>query len=512
MSAPGHPPCRALAVASILSSLLLWPGLARAQPAPEAPKSTSEPSPKPPDSPQAQQESAKTAPPKQKPLPPGQQRPVPDYDGRGEEPTTAGDVLIWVPRVALSPLYLVSEFVVRRPLGWVTTMAEKEELPALLVDFFTFGPDRYAGIIPTGIVDFGFRPSIGVYFFYNDFLVEDNFLRVRAAWGGPDWRQLLIGERIEFNSDHELLFRFEYLQRPDWVFHGFGPDSPDSLESRFLRREITTRAEYSAKTWRSSSLHAQIGVRDARYDLGDGCCDDPSVQSRVDGGAYPEPPGGADGFFVLSSGLEAVLDTREPRHQEDLPDGSDFVQPPGTGVRLALRGKHHLGLDERAPFAGAAPDTYHWVNYGATLGGYVDLTGQQRTVGLSLIADFADPIKADGEIPFDEQVSLGGGRPLHGFLDGRFRDRSAVAAVVDYHWPIWVWLDGVMHYGMGNVFGAHLEGFDFDKLRSSFGIGFSANTARDHVFQLLLGFGTETVEDGMAIEDVRFMLGATHGF
>ena len=55
----------------------------------------------------------------------GPDRPVPDYDGRGEEPTDAGDVLLWVPRILVSPLYLTTEFLLRRPLGFVISEAEE---------------------------------------------------------------------------------------------------------------------------------------------------------------------------------------------------------------------------------------------------------------------------------------------------------------------------------------------------------------------------------------------------
>ena len=32
----------------------------------------------------------------------GDERPVPDYDGRGDDPTTPGDVAIWVPRLMIA--------------------------------------------------------------------------------------------------------------------------------------------------------------------------------------------------------------------------------------------------------------------------------------------------------------------------------------------------------------------------------------------------------------------------
>ena len=54
-----------------------------------------------------------------------QKRKLPDYDGRGGTPQTPGQKALWVPRILLSPLYFVSEFVIRRPLGAAITAAEK---------------------------------------------------------------------------------------------------------------------------------------------------------------------------------------------------------------------------------------------------------------------------------------------------------------------------------------------------------------------------------------------------
>ena len=65
----------------------------------------------------------------------------PDYDGRPSEPSHPSGAL-WVPRVVLFPLWAVSEYVIRRPLGWVTTEAERANIQTLLLDFFTFGPDH----------------------------------------------------------------------------------------------------------------------------------------------------------------------------------------------------------------------------------------------------------------------------------------------------------------------------------------------------------------------------------
>src|SRR5215471_10789725 len=48
-------------------------------------------------------------------------RDVPDYDGRGNPDADAGSWALWIPRVVLSPLYVVNEYVLRRPVGALVT-------------------------------------------------------------------------------------------------------------------------------------------------------------------------------------------------------------------------------------------------------------------------------------------------------------------------------------------------------------------------------------------------------
>lgn len=440
------------------------------------------------------------------PLPPidrDEKRPVPDYDGRGEEPTTAGDVLVWAPRVLLSPLYLVSEFVVRRPLGAFVTWAEREQIPALLINVFTFGPEQNAGIVPTGLIDFGFRPSIGLYFFYNDWIPDHN-LRARAATAGPGWLMLNLRDRLVLGEEDEISLGAGFVRRSDWVFHGLGPRSP-SERYRFASTTLQADLTYQARLWRSSGFTSFVGVRRTTFDPEEGCCDT-TVETGMARGLLAEPPGLMKGYTLFLSGLSADLDTRSPR------DGSGPIGPAGHGVRLNLRGEHAAAIGRQQAFSYSEPERYHFVKYGATLTGYLDITGLQRVLSLSAIVDFADPLRDDGNIPFTEQITLGGERPMVGYLAGRLVDRSSAVARLDYTWPIWVWLDGALHYELGNVFGERLQGFELDQLRNSFGMGMRASSSSDHVFELLLAFGTETFAAGSQVENVRFVLGATSGF
>lgn len=442
-------------------------------------------------------------------------RPLPDYDGRGDEPTDAGDVALWVPRILLSPAYVVSEYLVRWPLGKVVTWAEKNDLPALMIDFFTFGPERKAGIVPTALIDFGLRSSVGLYFFWDDYVAHGQDLRLRAATGGSHWFLVNAAHRTWLDyakEDTSVEARFEYRRRPDFVHHGVGPRAEDEVESVYEAQRIEGGLKFRSRYWRSSSVETYLAVRDESfYDTG--CCwpEDVRLGTRVAQGSLPFPPGFDDGYTVFLQRAQASLDTRQLR-DEHVGEGSDYVSPPGTGLRLALRGQLAEGLRATPPLSLNAPDRHYWVSYGATLGGFLDLDDHQRVVGLSAIVDFADPLLDQTVIPFNELVSLGGERPMRGFLEGRLLGRSSLVWRFEYRWPVWVWLDGTAHYSVGNVFGEHLEDFDAELLRQSFGLGVRSIAARDHSFEVLLAFGTRPFDEGGTIENVRFVLGTSSGF
>jgi len=68
-----------------------------------------------------------------------EKRKLPNYDGRAEAPATAGEVVLWIPRVVFFPIYLVTEYLLRAPIGLLASSAEKSNWPAAVISFFTFG-------------------------------------------------------------------------------------------------------------------------------------------------------------------------------------------------------------------------------------------------------------------------------------------------------------------------------------------------------------------------------------
>jgi hypothetical protein len=424
---------------------------------------------------------------KRPPVPPGEsaERTLPEYDPRAKH-TTVGDVAIWVPRVVFFPAYLVTEYVVRKPIGWLVATTERKQWH---VKVFNFLPtdDHKAGVFPTALIDFGFKPSVGLYGFADDFIVNKNDVRAHFGTWGPRWINAGITDRVRMGGGATVGVVASYLHRPDQVFYGLGPRSSDRLESRYTQQITDVGLEYTVPIGHWSFFRARSGFRNGRFES-EGCCGT-ELAARVAAGELTLPPG-FDGYSIGYQSLLVAVDTRNKR---------PF---PETGVRVELAAE-----DMQQPQAHGN----NFVRWGGILGGYLDL-GRARTIALITTVRFVDSISGNGEIPFAEQVVLGGWRQMRGFLAGRLIDRSAAVAELEYRWPVWVWLDGTLQASLGNVFGPHLENFSTKLLRLSTGIGLRSNGSPDHSFEILTGFGTETFEDGLRISSFRLVVGGTRGF
>jgi hypothetical protein len=416
-------------------------------------------------------------------------RRLPDYDGRGGTPQTPARKALWLPRLLLSPLYFVSEFVVRRPLAFVITAAEKAELPKALYDFFAFGPEHKAGIVPIALVDFGFEPSVGLYGFWDDAGFKGHQLRLRGATWGKDWLSTTATERVKFSDRIELALTATATRRPDYAFYGIGPDSRNGDLTRYTSDSIDTHFESRLTFAQTSLLETSAGYRGASFGHSNYSAGN-SLDDVVAAGKLAEPPGLRDGFRAPFAHARLVLDSRKKT-------GS------ASGGRLEVLGEQGVDL-KNAPASG-------WLSYGATVGGFVDLRHSGRIIGLSVSMLLADPL-GDRPVPFTELVTLGGPNLMPGFRAGRLYDRSAAVATLRYSWPIWVWLDGSLQVATGNVFGARFDGFRAGRGRLSTAIGIESSGSRDSIFQALVGFGTETFESGAKLASLRVVLGARSGF
>ncbi|MEZ4269378.1 MAG: hypothetical protein R3F39_23715, partial [Myxococcota bacterium] len=258
------------------------------------------------------------------PAPPPK-RAVPDYDGRGDDPTTARDVLLWVPRVAVSPLYAVSEFVLRRPLVFLLTEAERKSWPEKIANFFRFGPGDNAIIYPTLVLDFGFRANGGLVFNWRDIGERHHRLSVKAATGGPRWFSAGASHGMPLRRGGSFGLDIAFITRPDYEFHGLSGAAGDP---RGGRPELDSEAREA--TYGASHLEGGLSLGKSFLERSDvasstsirwvhfqrpsrTCCGETSIAQRVAEGAYDLPPGFASGYLVLQQHLGFHFDTRPPR-------------------------------------------------------------------------------------------------------------------------------------------------------------------------------------------------------
>lgn len=417
-------------------------------------------------------------------------RTLPDYGNRGKEPTTPGDVALWVPRVILSPVYLVTEYGIRWPLGKLISAAERADLPETLYNFFFFGPNHSAGFAPIAFIDFGFRPSVGLYAFWDDAGFKGHELRFHGTTGGSGWFAGVLTERVAFHGDDSLTLTLAGVTRPDRAYFGIGPDTLQSNISRYGEKRFDANLVADFRLWRASRIETSLGVRSLDFRRGS-WEEDPATQDSVAAGVFSQPPGLAQGYTAQTSGVRLAFDNR-------LPSPAD-----GSGVRLEVEAEQGTDI-RREPGAS-------WLRYSATAGAFWDLNGRNRVLSLSVATLFVDSLN-HREVPFSELVTLGGAGPMRGFYPGRLRDKSAAVATLKYRWPIWVWLDGSLQAAVGNVFGDHLQQLEWSRFRFSSAIGFESVGSRDGSFELLAGIGTETFDHGTQITSGRVLIGTNRGF
>lgn len=418
-------------------------------------------------------------------------RRVPNYSGL-TEPTSTRDALLWIPRVALSPLYLATEYGVRRPLGFLLSGAERANLPQFLYDLFFFGPEHKVALLPIAFVDFGFYPSAGLYFFWKDLPREGDELRVRAATWGERWLSGSVSQRLRLSADTDFLLHATGARRPDYRYFGVGADSRKQDATRYGASRYELGATVKVALGGLSTFSAGAGYRRVHFHRGHGFDEDPRLDDEIAAGRMTAPAGYAAGYSLLYYRAALTLDSRRPRPASQ------------SGVRVELQGEL---MSRVAPRADAS-----FVRYGASTAGFWDIAHSGRVLSLSLSTTFVDPLQGGQSVPFTELAALGGDERMRGFQPGRLYGRSSVVASVRYRWPISVWLDGSLQIAAGNVFDAHLQDFSIDRLRLSGAIGVESVGAPDSSFEIVLGAGTETFAHGTQISSVRLIAGTNHGF
>lgn len=413
--------------------------------------------------------------------------PVQDY-GRPKAKAPASHALDWPARVVMFPPWLVMQVLVRQPIGALVRGVESSETVQKAHDSSSDGPLKQLTILPAARIDVGMKPLVGLNASWR---YRKNELGLQASTWGVGYVLARLGERYAFRPGQEASLDASVSRRKDMPFYGLGPRSLEADRSRFEQSAFRMQAGYSAEFWRSSRLKAAFGGRGLWFGP-DACCDDVSTRESVARGQLRAP--GLDQDYAASfQRVELLLDTRPIT--------------PTRGVAFRFEGF------EEASFAFAGTDNGQprrsWIQYGGALGGTIDLTGTRRILAVTAHARFADPLR--GEVPFTDQAILGGDELMPGFLRGRLVDRSALVTTVQYTWPFWTFLDGMLHGAVGNVYGPHLQNVDVRSMRYSAGVGVRTKGNPASRFEALFAVGSTPFDQGGTIDSIRFSIGTQHG-
>lgn len=433
------------------------------------------------------------------PLPPRDGEPPPkdqawddDYDGR-RYPTRSEDVLVWIPRGLLLPAHLALEYLVRLPLIGAITAAEEQRVFEHAVDLFTFA-DGDAAVFPTAFYDSGRGAWAAANMFYNNAWVDGHRLDALAGLGSNGWYQLSVGDQWSLFEDDAGRLRVDAVRAndPTLAFAGVGPRADIDDQVFYSEARTAVAVELAVAFEGLSTLRLSTGLRQSELSGGRR----PSISGRGSTFDAAQLPGFGDAYTLASAGLAFELDSRSPERS--------FT--PGSGVRLEGFGSVHLSSDSAE---------YRFIRYGVRPIVFWDITGVNHVLALSV---YAHALHNGGPaaLPVHELVAIGGNDHMRGFLLGRFRGQSALVHALAYTWPVLFFADGLLFMELGNAFEGFFERFSYAQLCADAGFGLRTSFSRDFGINLLLAFGTNRLgrwdDDGLDVQNVRFVVGATHAF
>ena len=191
-------------------------------------------------------------------------RPPQDYGAPAEE-TTAGDVVAWPIRVVLFPLWLVTEFLVRRPIGFLVQGVETGRWIQKAEDVFTVGHRHSTGgqfsILPSALVDVGMKTRVGFNAHWKYLIHDHNSARLHFATWGADFTSMRGRDTYELSSESALFLDGSLVRASDNAFSGIGPFSRQDARTRYASTEGQVAIGHELDPWRSSAVRTRAGVR-----------------------------------------------------------------------------------------------------------------------------------------------------------------------------------------------------------------------------------------------------------
>jgi len=380
------------------------------------------------------------------------------YDHRPPPDDSDAEAARWVPRVLLSPIWLLA--------------AAGREITRLILE--PVGPPpsspdtlepgtRPIEVLPVIRLETDRSAAVGVQVV----LRADDVLAARFATQHWDDRRLESWAELRWQPIDALTIGLEgdAGTRADLQLHGLGWNSRDDQRTDYRHVRGGGRLWIAHRAFAASELTLSGRVTHHRF-------------SREGSNARPLPP--APGFDRGATVAAPRLSWRVDQRAADRAGAGGVAFDLGVDFGADLEGDARwLGLEASAA-ATVAFSSHHDV----TLGGYAAIT--------EALTD-APPV-------FAELPTLGGdpGR-LAGFVRGRLYGYSAVVASLRYRWGIATTLDASLFVEAGNVFGAGFDDLTLERARLSFGFGLDSLGGDSHRLGIVAALATDPLVDGGAI-------------
>ena len=339
-----------------------------------------------------------------------------------DEPPASTDLLL-VPRLAVAGAAI--------PVRVGLELYERHHLRARVVDIL-FDDRRIFGLYPALGYESGFGPSLGARFVHRDIDGRGGRLRLGADYGGEPYQGVNGSLRVTPLAALPLRVHLSasYRRQPRSRFFGVGNASDAPLT--FFRQQsglVAAGAELALPASLSVAVHSAYLDRQFRDAVTE--AQHERLTSRFDTATLPGWNGGSR---LVYSELQLTRDT--------LGVASAFIPAaaPSHGNKVVL-------------FAGAArglqDDAGTHLRWGGDVFQYFDLYNGDRV--LLLRAHLEGVSGQQRHIAFTDLPQLGGPELLRGYDRGRFRDRTAMLAAIEYRYPIWRQLGGFLFLDAGRV-------------------------------------------------------------
>ncbi|MBT3182681.1 MAG: BamA/TamA family outer membrane protein [Deltaproteobacteria bacterium] len=376
-------------------------------------------------------------------------------------------------KIAFFPLDLPGYLMraVTWPIGAVIRTVEEKHLGARIFDLLS-NKEKTFWVYPyiEGAPGPGFGGGLGFVhkdLFHDDWRLSGRYdIRINLN----QYARLGLGKKHLLDlAGRPLSFRFDFYWAHEGYndYYGIGENSTQANHATYASDYLRGKFKFDYALTKKINMGARLGTV--------------SVKSRSV--SRNGNPGVSDLFTPAELiGLNEMINYFVPG-LEFWFDNRDDQNFPSEGGRYAISFSRYQALNV---------SNVSYNQYNAQFVHSIPLWRPNVVLTLQNKWDMKQTIGND-RVPFDILTKMDYSSPLRGFSGGRFHDRSSVVFNVEYRYPIWNVLYGVLFFDTGKVF-RRLDSFDFDNFRFVGGGGFRFHYKDRALFNLDIGYGGEGVK------------------